>query len=551
MKRTQKRGFTIVELVIVIAVIAILAAVLIPTFSSLISKANLSADMQAVREMNIALAADEAVNGKPTTIEGAMKVIADAGYDVDSWNPISKGYEVYWYKIDNRCILYSAEKAAVEFPKEYSGKSFATDSEFASNVYLYNQTFKNASQVDFAYKGETGTVTVGGKEYTNATVISSGDANVDKACASVVIEKGADDSVKYTVVVEKQNDATAEELKKAQQAAGDYVYALFVQMDLNTVAKDAEIEFPAETVIDISHLEWNPVELFTGKFGGPDAEHPVTIKGLKLTKDTGYAATYKFRGSSSMYYCSGFFGAIYGNCEIKNVVFEDITIETPANDCILMSEKANSNTTAIIGGVVCPADYGGTTNVVIENVKVKNAKITGAARVGGLIGFVGGYKEADGKTVHGLSGSVTINNCEFDGTVESLLNNSTYGTAGAIVGFVDKYEESGKSFEIKISNTKISGAVKGYNVGGIVGQVMGYKGNKFIFDNVTVTANLETNSSDKASTKGAIIANHTDGSINYEITSVTVGETTYNKDNQAPADAFGYSVKGANITYKN
>ena len=450
-----------------------------------------------------------------------------------------------------RCILYSAEKAAVEFPKEYSGKSFATDSEFASNVYLYNQTFKNASQVDFAYKGETGTVTVGGKQYTNATVISSGDANVDKACASVVIEKGADDSVKYTVVVEKQNDATAEELKKAQQAAGDYVYALFVQMDLNTVAKDAEIEFPAETVIDISHLEWNPVELFTGKFGGPDAEHPVTIKGLKLTKDTGYAATYKFRGSSSMYYCSGFFGAIYGNCEIKNVVFEDITIETPANDCILMSEKANSNTTAIIGGIVRPADYEGATNVVIENVKVKNAKITGAARVGGLIGFIGGYKEADGKTVHGLSGSVTINNCEFDGTVESLLNNSTYGTAGAIVGFVDKYEESGKSFEIKISNTKISGAVKGYNVGGIVGQVMGYKGNKFIFDNVTVTANLETNSSDKASTKGAIIDNHTDGSINYEITSVTVGETTYNKDNQAPADAFGYSVKGANITYKN
>lgn len=96
MKRTQKRGFTIVELVIVIAVIAILAAVLIPTFSSLISKANLSADMQAVREMNIALAADEAVNGKPTTIEGAMKVIADAGYDVDSWSPITKGYLVYW-----------------------------------------------------------------------------------------------------------------------------------------------------------------------------------------------------------------------------------------------------------------------------------------------------------------------------------------------------------------------------------------------------------------------------------------------------------------------
>lgn len=545
MKRTQKRGFTIVELVIVIAVIAILAAVLIPTFSSLISKANLSADMQAVREMNIALAADEAVNGKPTTIEGAMKVIADAGYDVDSWSPITKGYLVYWYKPDNRCILYSAEKAAVEFPKEYSGKNF-TEIEFASDLYLYNQTFKKASQVDFAYKGETGTVTVGGVDYTNATRISSNGA-------SVVIQKDGDNPVKYTVVVEKK-DGDAEEVKKAQQAAGDYVYALFVQMDLdpntaaNTVAKNAEIAFPADTVIDISHLEWNPVELFTGKFGGPDAQHPVTIKGLKLTKDTGYAATYKFRGSSSMYYCSGFFGAIYGNCEIKNVVFEDITIETPANDCILMSEKANSNTTAIIGGVVCPDGYNGDTTVVIENVKVKNAKITGAARVGGLIGFIGGYKEADGETVHGLSGSVTINNCEFNGTVESLLNTSTYGTAGAIVGFVDKYE-SGKSFEIKVSNTTISGAVKGYNVGGIVGQVMGYTGNKFVFDNVTVTATLETNSSNKDSTKGAIIDNHTKTAINYEITSVTVGETTYNKDSQAPNDAFGYSVEGANIAY--
>lgn len=45
-KNTAKKGFTIVELVIVIAVIAILAAVLIPTFSSVISKANESAALQ-------------------------------------------------------------------------------------------------------------------------------------------------------------------------------------------------------------------------------------------------------------------------------------------------------------------------------------------------------------------------------------------------------------------------------------------------------------------------------------------------------------------------
>ena len=42
----NRKGFTIVELVIVIAVIAILAAVLIPTFAGVISKANESAALQ-------------------------------------------------------------------------------------------------------------------------------------------------------------------------------------------------------------------------------------------------------------------------------------------------------------------------------------------------------------------------------------------------------------------------------------------------------------------------------------------------------------------------
>ena len=46
MKKMNNKGFTIVELVIVIAVIAILAAVMIPTFSSIVSKAQDSAALQ-------------------------------------------------------------------------------------------------------------------------------------------------------------------------------------------------------------------------------------------------------------------------------------------------------------------------------------------------------------------------------------------------------------------------------------------------------------------------------------------------------------------------
>lgn len=49
--KNAKNGFTIVELVIVIAVIAILAAVLIPTFSSLIKNANDAAALSELRQI--------------------------------------------------------------------------------------------------------------------------------------------------------------------------------------------------------------------------------------------------------------------------------------------------------------------------------------------------------------------------------------------------------------------------------------------------------------------------------------------------------------------
>jgi len=55
----NKKGFTIVELVIVIAVIAILAAILIPTFSNVVEKANLSSDQQAARNAYVAYVADQ------------------------------------------------------------------------------------------------------------------------------------------------------------------------------------------------------------------------------------------------------------------------------------------------------------------------------------------------------------------------------------------------------------------------------------------------------------------------------------------------------------
>lgn len=57
--KNKNDGFTLVELVIVIAVIAILAAVLVPTFSSVISKAQQSSDIQLMTQLNTELAIEE------------------------------------------------------------------------------------------------------------------------------------------------------------------------------------------------------------------------------------------------------------------------------------------------------------------------------------------------------------------------------------------------------------------------------------------------------------------------------------------------------------
>jgi type IV pilus assembly protein PilA len=58
MKKMNRKGFTIVELVIVIAVIAILAGVLIPTFGGIVNKANDSKALQEAKNIHAEWLAD-------------------------------------------------------------------------------------------------------------------------------------------------------------------------------------------------------------------------------------------------------------------------------------------------------------------------------------------------------------------------------------------------------------------------------------------------------------------------------------------------------------
>ena len=90
MKKMNNKGFTIVELVIVIAVIAILAAVMIPTFSGIVTKAQESAELQKVTAAYKDALAQDLADGKYdgqqiTTASGyKITITADANGNITS-----------------------------------------------------------------------------------------------------------------------------------------------------------------------------------------------------------------------------------------------------------------------------------------------------------------------------------------------------------------------------------------------------------------------------------------------------------------------------------
>ncbi len=86
MKKMNKKGFTIVELSIVIAVIAILSAVLIPTFTGIVKKAQLSAAQQEASNAMTAL-----------LVEKDNELDEDKTYYFISGN--------YWFKNDGNNLV--------------------------------------------------------------------------------------------------------------------------------------------------------------------------------------------------------------------------------------------------------------------------------------------------------------------------------------------------------------------------------------------------------------------------------------------------------------
>ena len=153
MKLNKRKGFTVVELVIVIAIIAVLAAVLIPTFAGLVRKANISKDTQLVRNLNTALAT---ATEKPKTMYEALQIAADAGYLVDKINASATSNEILYDSKNNVFCYYNAtnpSEGSVEYiPESAQGSQINNPDEYYLlwKIYDKDDDFPDADKQKFS-----------------------------------------------------------------------------------------------------------------------------------------------------------------------------------------------------------------------------------------------------------------------------------------------------------------------------------------------------------------------------------------------------------------
>ena len=229
----NRKGFTIVELVIVIAIIAILAAVLIPTFASLIAKANVSADTQLVRNLNTALTTEKAGGENNKTMNDALKMAKNAGYDID--RIVSKsGNNIGWDSKNDRFVLIDAGNNTFIYPTDAGANAQKIADADMVNYFVISKTVPATTDQKYSIylsKDATladGTVTVSvgfdAGENTNVkTVTYTSDATqnvIIRTNGGTLTVNGAESSVDHygaanLIDIEKVKDASFHEFGSA------------------------------------------------------------------------------------------------------------------------------------------------------------------------------------------------------------------------------------------------------------------------------------------------------------------------------------------------
>ena len=151
----RKKGFTLVELVIVIAVIAVLAAILIPTFGNVIKSARLEKARananNATKQLRIEAVYD---NVSYYSTERAKEILEEKGYDLKTE---VKGYSFY-YNVSSNTVEYLEDSAVLSNTTDSGGiKTVYADGE--AKAYPITVETINEKKTHYRYIDNDGAYT--------------------------------------------------------------------------------------------------------------------------------------------------------------------------------------------------------------------------------------------------------------------------------------------------------------------------------------------------------------------------------------------------------
>lgn len=324
------------ELVIVIAVIAVLAAVLIPTFANVTRRANQSADEQAVYQMNLALAVVE-IDDRPENVADVIAVLNTEGMDLEDYSPLLSDTRFYWVKSINRIVIADGDDNVL-YPEDRvelvrtAGDWYSLD----GNINLNESWKENVSQ-------NTVTLTSGEQFASFISEYNNGDsvaASVTTVNLSGTIDLGG---ATYSIKNQINSDLTIQGTSSSQPAL-----ITGFRDDNNSIFGQGEF----------AHKGYG-----YGIFSNIGANSEITLKNLvfenMLVKDT-------LEDTGTMGLIAGY---VYGTLNLENVTIRNSIVEG--------GQKIGG-----IAGRLC----NGTLNMT--NVTVENISVGGYAQVAQLVGFV-------------------------------------------------------------------------------------------------------------------------------------------------------------------
>lgn len=469
MKKQNRRGFTLVELVIVIAVIAILAGVMIAVFSNVVNDAKESAKEQEMKQAEL-----------QQKSEDIIKKLENA--DWLSWEDIevaiAEGLEGVNAGASESQITAAIDAAIKKYADSLgSGNTGVTEEQI---TYIIENSLKGqltAAQVEAIVKRYQSDPTVSLSASQIAQIKEAASANaLTAAQVKEIVEKVGDQTyadvktaIDAIVPAGGFSTLTADQISSIVNTsmekfvrngvAGDYSWytASMAESIKNAATTPVTLKFGGEgnmgadefkslsglsaegvtfkgvTIeitedLDLSGSNWTPLgssTAFLGTIKGTDAANPVSIKGITIANTfnaakEGYAMeTSNNKNDKSS---AGFVAALGEGASIENVdLYVNYNVSVPSN-------KTDG---VFVGGAVGYLMGGTLKNVKVYGVVMNNA------RAAGIVGA--GY----GTLIDCENHATVTSTAQFDFTKDRETEKSPlYHSVAAFVGYARCFEGS-------------------------------------------------------------------------------------------------------------